>query len=703
MADFNIAINLKANDLNTSQVINGIKGNLRGLSGEFGNLGSASGGRGGGLDRVASGLSTAGAAVNQLTQAGRGVLDPIIKEGVTFERAMAEVLAFGGTKFAPFMDQLHTQARQLGRDTEFTAVQAAQSMRQLAQAGLKPNEIMEQLPTVMDLAKAGALDLAPAAKIVASTLAQFAGSGETAVDVADLLARTANSTQTNVREIGNALQFAGGSADALGLNVEQTSVLLAAMGKSALASGKAGRNLNALFIGMSRLTNPDLRRGLKQIGVDQKQLIANLENKNIPGIVQQFREGFDAKGLGGADKAGRRLEILTKIFGRQGGRAFAALAKLEAQGKFPELTAEIHDFSGAAEQMGQIMSDTAQGDLLRADSALSELKLTIADELLPALRPLLQDVTELVKEFAQWAKENPETVRQVATLALKVVALGTVVGPLLTSASSLVTIISALGKVSGLTAGGGMLQMFKRINGMSPSVSTLIGSKAGFLGMLGAVAAAGAMGVAIGTWLDDTFGISDAIAGLNEEMSIHNELLAQNISLQVGLSKVRGAAKLGDLTKEEQEKIKAAQKEKERLSAELADTGFFTDNSAIVNFARGKGGRTSDDINEDIQRQQRIIDRINKKGLDRQKREQEKAARDAERALQAATRPRAAPGQDEGQGLIGDINRSHFGTNGGAANVKATVVVKVDRDGKFLGVNGVDETGMANGTSMEGL
>lgn len=701
MADFNIAINLKANDLGTSQVIAGIKGNLGDLNGELGRVGGK--GSGGGLDSLASGLNQAGSAVNHLTNQARGVLDPIIQEGVTFERSMAEVLAFGGSKFAPFMDQLHEQARQLGRDTEFTAVQAAQSMRQLAQAGLEPAEIMGTLPTIMDLAKGGALDLAPAAKIVASTMAQFSVETKNAADVSDILAKTANSTQTNVREIGQALGFAGTSADLLGLNVEQTAVLLAGLGKTAITSGKAGRWLDSMFLGLSRLTNPDLRRGLKEIGVDQKQLAASLANQDIGAILQQFKEGFDAKGLGGVDKAARRMEIITKIFGKQGARAFLALSKTQESGQLGKLTEDIHNFSGAAKEMGDIMSDTTQGDLLRADSALSELKLTIADELLPALRPLLQDVTELVKEFAQWAKDNPETVRQMAALAVKAVAVGTVLGPLLTSAASLVTIISTLGKVSGLTANGGLFKMYQRINALSPNVGTLVGSKAGFLGLLGATAAAAALGVQIGTWLDDTFGISDAIAGLNTEMSIHNELLAENISLQVGLSKIRGAAKFGDMTKEEQEQIKKAQAEKEKLSAELADTGFFTDNSAIVNYARGKGGRTSDDINEDIQKQQAIIDRINERAMKRGATEQERAAREAEAAIKANAARRALPGADEGQALISEINQSHFGTVPNGGKVQATVVVKVDKQNRFIGVEGVDETGVANGTSMEGL
>ena len=106
------------------------------------------------------------------------------------------------------------------------------------------------------------------------------------------------------------------------------------------------------------------------------------------------------------------------------------------------------------------------------------------------------------------------------------------------------------------------------------------------------------------------------------------KLLADGIALQVGLSKVRGAAKLGDLTAAERKNIDDAKAEKEKLAKELSD---FDDSAASLldsplAAATGAGAlaglllgpsRGREEINKDIQRQQAKIDAANKAGLAR--------------------------------------------------------------------------------------
>src|SRR5690606_17571082 len=151
-----------------------------------------------------------------------------------------------------------------------------------------------------------------------------------------------------------------------------------------------------------------------------------------------------------------------------------------------------------------------------------------------------------------------------------------------------------------------------------------IGSRAGLVGLLGGAAAAAAMGYAFGSWADDTFEISDQLSGLNTEMSIHNELQREGLAIQIGLSKVRGAALLGSLTEQERKDLDSAKRRKEQLSAELAenedDWGSIALGHDKTLFGLDVGLRGSDAINADIQRQQQIIDRINAAGIAREQR-----------------------------------------------------------------------------------
>ena len=70
-----------------------------------------------------------------------------------FEQAMARVKAVSGATGEDFK-ALSEQAEQLGRDTQFSASQAANAQELLARAGFKTNEIIATMPSLLAMATA---------------------------------------------------------------------------------------------------------------------------------------------------------------------------------------------------------------------------------------------------------------------------------------------------------------------------------------------------------------------------------------------------------------------------------------------------------------------------------------------------------------------------------------------------------------------
>ena len=110
-----------------------------------------------------------------------------VMQAAEFEHAAARLnaVAFSGggrnaEEDAKSFQALQKQARQLGRDTQFTAVQAAQSQENLARAGFNANEIISAMPGLLDMAAAEGMDLATAADIMASSLRGFGLAAEDA-------------------------------------------------------------------------------------------------------------------------------------------------------------------------------------------------------------------------------------------------------------------------------------------------------------------------------------------------------------------------------------------------------------------------------------------------------------------------------------------------------------------------------------------
>ena len=150
-----------------------------------------------GLKRLGSitskGMKAATATITGTATALGGVATAAIKVGSDFEAQMSRVQAISGAT-GKELEELRSQAVELGADTSFSASEAAQGMENLAAAGFETNEIMDAMPGLLDLAAASGEDLASSSDIAASTLRGFGLAASEAGHVADVLAENANRT-----------------------------------------------------------------------------------------------------------------------------------------------------------------------------------------------------------------------------------------------------------------------------------------------------------------------------------------------------------------------------------------------------------------------------------------------------------------------------------------------------------------------------
>ena len=169
-----------------------------------------------------------------------------------YDAAMRSVQAKTGATGA-VMDRLSEQSREMGRTTVHSATEAARGQAFLAQAGFDANEVLSALPGTLSLATAGELDLASAADIASNVLTGFGLAVSEADRVADVLALTAQSSNTNVQQMGDAMKYAAAVAAASGGDFEETA---AAIGLLANAGFQGESGGTALRGAMTKLLNP---------------------------------------------------------------------------------------------------------------------------------------------------------------------------------------------------------------------------------------------------------------------------------------------------------------------------------------------------------------------------------------------------------------------------------------------------------------
>lgn len=319
---------------------------------------------------------------------GVGGLSSVVRTISQFQTSISQVTALISAQnprsLGAAMNGLTERARELGATTLFTATQAAEGMRFLTLAGFEALDVYQAIGPALDLAAAGMLGLGEAADIVSNIMSAFSIDAKDVTKVADALAFTAARTNTDIRQLGQAMKFVGPVAGTLGIAAEETSVALGILGNSGLQASLAGTSLRRV---MSGLLNPskEANEVFAKMGLTQEQLVSTLQGKN--GIVNLI-DLLAKKGINAA-------QAFT-LFGQRG--APGLLSLVNQRGKLRILTKELENITGTAKRMAKIMADNLGGDARIALSALQEAILRLGDSgLADWLRSVTQGFTGFIR------------------------------------------------------------------------------------------------------------------------------------------------------------------------------------------------------------------------------------------------------------------------------------------------------------------
>ena len=296
-----------------------------------------------------------------------------------FERQMSALGAVTDAT-AKDMEALKKQAIDMGAATTFGAREVAQAQTELAKGGLKTSEILGgALKSALDLAAAGDLDLAEAAKTTTNAMNLFNIKAEDSIKVADMLATAANTTTADVDDFAMALTQGGSAAKAAGLNLNQTVTILEALAENGIKNSDAGTSMKTALIQLAAPTQ-------RQTDLTKK---LNLEFFNqageMKGPVKMAAELQDA--LGGMTKQQQTANLKT-LAGTDGFRTLFALLT-NGPDKLRKLS-KANEEQGTAAEVAAKKTDNLAGDLERLQGSAESLALKLYDYVNPALRELAQ-------------------------------------------------------------------------------------------------------------------------------------------------------------------------------------------------------------------------------------------------------------------------------------------------------------------------
>ena len=321
------------------------------------------------FDSLQAKVATVGTAI--LGYFGIQAFVGLVKDAGEFEAAMDRVEAATGAS-AEEMRGLEAAVKDAA-SAGFTNTETAAALENIAKAGVDAQEAVGGLPGVMNLAKAGDIELAQSAeyltKIVAAMGEKFGEAGR----YADVLAMGANASNTSVTGLAQAMSYAAPAAKAVGLNLESTVGLLGKFADNGIDASRAGTALNSI---LSQFLDPASK-------FRNELALAGITTNNFEEALKQLAE------------AGPRGEKAILAVGMEAGPALRGLLNTGI-GALDDLIGKLKNAEGSAAATAKTLSGNLNGSLKSLSNVWQSVKDVLGAPVLPVLK---QGVDELTAAF----------------------------------------------------------------------------------------------------------------------------------------------------------------------------------------------------------------------------------------------------------------------------------------------------------------
>lgn len=320
-----------------------------------------------------------------------------VSVGKNFESGMSQVVAtMGITKDTVKdgvnqFDMLEKAAKDAGENTVFSASEAAGALNYLALAGYDAEKSAEALPSVLNLAQAGGLDLAYASDLATDAMAALGieANKSNLDEFGDKLAKTASKSNTSVAQLGEAILTVGGTAKGLAGGTTELNAVLGVLANRGIKGSEAGTQLRNIIMSLSAPTN-EAAVQLEELGV------AAYDDTGAMRPLNEVFEDFNAALSNATDQ--ERKQALSNIFNARDLKSAEAL--LAGVGtEFDELSENIANADGAMANMAKTMTDNLEGAMKSLGSKAEAFGITLYESLGDPLKNIVNTAGDSVKEL----------------------------------------------------------------------------------------------------------------------------------------------------------------------------------------------------------------------------------------------------------------------------------------------------------------
>lgn len=348
---------------------------------------------------IASGMTAAGLAV-----AAFGVA--AVKMAADFDQQMSTVQANTGATSAQ-MDQLRAAAIEAGASTVYSASDSADAINDLGKAGMSVTDILTGgLTGALNLAASDGMAVGDAAEYMANALSMFHLKGSQASQVADTLAAGAGKAVGNVSDFGEALNNCGAQANSFGMNIQETTGVLALFAQNGTIGAEAGTQLNSMLMKLAA-PSTEASNTMKELGISAYDAQGHFVGMaKFAGQLQKAEKDLTDE---------QRNQANATIFGSYAIKAANYLYEAGESGvnKWTKAVSE----SGYAAEQAAAKNNNLKGDLENLGGSMESLMISVGEGAQGPLRKMVQGLDTLVDAFAGLPSGAQQTLVVMASLA----------------------------------------------------------------------------------------------------------------------------------------------------------------------------------------------------------------------------------------------------------------------------------------------
>ncbi len=322
-----------------------------------------------------------------LTLGPTALIGGAIRTAAEFEQSLANVQSVAGASREE-LQMLRDAALAAGRETVFSASEAANALYYLASAGFNVQQQIGALRGTLALAAATQSDLAFTSETVAATISAFGLQAEEAERVANVFAATISNSQATMNKLADSMRYAGPAAAGFGRSLEETAAALALFYNMGLTGEMAGTRLRSALSALAHPTG-ETKKALQALGISTKQVDPSLNN--LADIIDLLK----AKGVD--------TTMAMRLFGQETGPAMAGLIE-QGGNALREMERRLTGTSKALE-MAEMQTDTLMGAQKMLRSVWESVSITLGTQSIPGLRRLVEWLKQTIGNAEELAKK----------------------------------------------------------------------------------------------------------------------------------------------------------------------------------------------------------------------------------------------------------------------------------------------------------